>query len=478
MILIIDDDPVRRATMGEMLTSANRPWLEATSNAVAMDLLSGSVGDNTALALLDLDIDGAAGLTLLREIRRIRPALPVIILADDGSTAGTASAMRSGAQDVLVKPVASAALEIAIRNALKMYDLKQEAMRLTYPSRLRSVPSNVTGFEDLIAESEATKHAIRIALRGADSVIPILIEGESGVGKEVFARAIHASSNRSGKSFVAVNCGALPENLIESILFGHEKGAFTGAVARRTGKFEEADGGVLFLDEIGELPLEAQVKLLRAIQEGEIDPVGGARTIKTNIRLISATNRNLIAEIAAGRFREDLYYRISVFPLTLPPLRARRDDIPRLARFFGHRFAEQEGKRFEGLSDEALTWLTAFNWPGNIRQMENAIHRAVVLATGPVLEVGDFAHLTTAASVRPHPEQAGEGLDMQPSPFFDDAGHIRPFADIEAAVLHAALERYGGSMSEAARRLGIGRSTLYRKTRCESEAAQDRGDAA
>lgn len=456
MILIVDDDPAQRRMTGAMLTAANRPWLDAPGGAAALDLLSGPLGADSRLVLLDLAMPGMDGVETLTRLRRLRPNLPVIVLTALGSVANAVAAMRAGATDFLIKPVAPERLETSIRNALKLNELAAEVRRL-------SAGAKGEGFSGLVADSPATEKAIRLAMRAAQSAIPVLIEGESGVGKEVFARAVHAASERAARPFVAVNCGALPESLVESILFGHEKGAFTGAVARRIGKFEEADGGTLFLDEIGELPPEAQVKLLRAVQEGEVDPVGGARTVKTDIRLISATNRDLAAEVAAGRFREDLYYRVSVFPLTLPPLRQRREDIPPLAERFIARFSAQEGKSVVGLTDAARALLVSAPWPGNVRQLENAIYRAVVLTENRLLEPLDFSHLAS-----PEP-----GFAESPSahPFFDREGHVRPLAEIEAAALEAALSRYDGSMSEAARRLGIGRTTLYRKTKGEEEPA-------
>lgn len=455
MILMVDDDTAQRRMTAAMLTAANRPWIEAEGGAAALDLLTGPRGPGVSLVLLDLAMPDLDGMEVLARLRPARRDLPVIALTALGSVAQAVAAMRAGAQDFLIKPIAPERLESAIRAALKG-DETQCARRGAV------TPLAVDGFGALIARSSATMKAIRLAARSARSAIPVLIEGESGVGKEIFARAIHAASDRAAGPFVAVNCGALPEMLVESILFGHEKGAFTGAVARRVGKFEEADGGVLFLDEIGDLPLGAQVKLLRAVQEGEIDPVGGARTIRTDIRLISATNRDLAAEVAAGRFREDLYYRISVFPLTLPPLRERREDIAPLAERFIARFAAQERKAAIGLDPAALAMLTAAHWPGNVRQLENAIYRAVVLSEGALLGAADFSHIGAPA--------AGECAASTPErpPFFDESGHVHTLAEIEAAALEAALARYGGSMSEAARRLGIGRSTLYRKTRGET----------
>ena len=247
---------------------------------------------------------------------------------------------------------------------------------------------------------------IRLAERAAKSNIPVLIEGESGVGKELMARAIQGASDRRGKPFVTVNCGALPENLVESILFGHEKGAFTGATEKHVGKFVEAHGGTLFLDEIGELPMDAQVKLLRALQDGEIDPVGARRPIKVDIRLISATNQNLIELVKRGLFREDLFYRLNVFPISIPPLRARAADVPDLARRFLARFCAEEGKRIRGLANDAAALLAAYDWPGNVRQLENAMFRAVVLADGDELTVAEFPQI--AAQV--------EGYDVRVPP--------------------------------------------------------------
>jgi DNA-binding NtrC family response regulator len=318
----------------------------------------------------------------------------------------------------------------------------------------------------------------RLGERAAKSSIPVLILGESGVGKELIARAIQGSSERSGKPFVAVNCGALPENLVESILFGHEKGSFTGASDKHLGKFQEANGGTLFLDEVGELPLDMQVKLLRALQEGEIDPVGSKRPVKVDVRIISATNRNLADQVKIGAFREDLFYRLNVFPIEAPSLRERRDDIPALIEHFIRRFNVEEGKRVSGVSAEALQMLCAYEWPGNVRQLENTIYRAIVLADSPHLQAYDFpaisgvnmpapapaATVSLAQSVREQIEEVN-ALHDAPVRILDEAGHLRKLEDIERDLIEHAISVYAGHMSEVARRLGIGRSTLYRKVR-------------
>ena len=456
MILIVDDDAIQRRMTGALLTAARRAWREVASGPEALELLLSGAGDEISLVLLDLAMPEMTGIEVLKSLRPRLPDLPVLVLTSNGSVSNAVSAMQAGATDFLIKPVAAERLEVSIANALKIRSLTNEVRRL-------KTPETAAGFDRLIADAPATKRAIRIASRGAALNIPILIEGESGVGKEVFARAIHAASARAQGPFVAVNCGALPETLVESILFGHEKGAFTGAVAKRIGKFEEANGGALFLDEIGELPLEAQVKLLRAVQEGEVDPVGGARTVTSDFRLITATNRDLTAEVGAGRFREDLYYRISVFPLTLPPLRDRRDDILPLAKRFAAEFADAEGKAISGFTEEAERRLLSAPWPGNVRQLENMIYRAVVLAEDAQLCANDFPHLS--APTPAGPAQSGR------NPYLGEDGHIRPLAEIEADALTCALRRYDGQMSEAARRLGIGRSTLYRKTQGEGAEA-------
>ena len=329
--------------------------------------------------------------------------------------------------------------------------------------------------------SPAMRRVLAAALRAAETSIPILIEGESGVGKEWLARAIHDASPRAGSRLVTVNCGAIPEKLVESILFGHERGAFTGATEKHAGKFAEAHGGTLFLDEIGELPPEAQVKLLRAVQEGEVEPVGARSPRRVDVRIISATNRRLSREVAEGRFREDLFYRLGVFPILVPPLRERREDIAELARAFVRAFAERQGTIARDIEPTALERLCRRDWPGNIRELENTVFRATVLADRPTLGIEDFPPTAREAAS----EVTGDEANMlhafeaaladdraETDPVsdvvidaLDASGEMRPLSDIERQVIEMALDHYNGRMSQVARRLGIGRSTLYRKLR-------------
>src|SRR5690349_15619875 len=334
---------------------------------------------------------------------------------------------------------------------------------------------------------------LRIAQKAAASTIPVLIEGESGVGKELFARAIHGSGERKSKPFVAVNCGAIPDNLVESILFGHEKGAFTGATERHTGKFVEAHGGTLFLDEVSELPLTAQVKLLRALQEGAVEAVGARKPVKVDVRIISATNRKLLDHVKNGAFREDLSYRLHVLPLTIPPLRMRREDIPHLLRHFLARFSAEENRTITGITGEAMAHLAQLDWPGNIRQLENAVYRAVVMSDGDQLGLSDFPlvqaqapldaemhsePLIVSPTIQPSASAMVSGNDIPISPMptngllsmLTASGEVRPLEEMENEIIRFAIAHYRGQMSEVARRLKIGRSTLYRKL---DEAAAD-----
>jgi len=341
-VLVVDDDPTQRRLIQAVLEREGLSVGHAETGEQAIDLLvAGGAAD---AIMLDLNMPGLGGLDALKELRGRGFGQPVIVLTATGGIDTVVKAMQAGAQDFFVKPASPERIMVSIRNALQLGDLKGEV------DRLNKKASGRISFADLIAASPAMTQVMRLGERAAKSQIPILLLGESGSGKEVIARAVHGSSERAGKPFVAVNCGAIPENLVESILFGHEKGSFTGATDKHLGKFQEASGGVLFLDEIGELPLDMQVKLLRALQEGEIDPIGSKRPTRVDVRIISATNRDLAQQVAEGRFREDLYYRLNVYPIDLPPLRERREDIPGLIDLFIRRFNVEEGKRVQGVS--------------------------------------------------------------------------------------------------------------------------------
>lgn len=481
-ILIVDDDPVQRRLLEAMTARFGYEALTADGGDAALALLCGPEASRIHCVILDLVMPDLDGLGMLAKMRERGLRIPVIVQTAHGGIDNVVSVMRAGAADFVVKPVGPERLQVSLRNALATHALEGELQRMQHAR------AGTLTFRDLVSRSLQMQVIMRTAEKAAASSIPVLIEGESGVGKELIARAIHGSSERRAKPFVAVNCGAIPENLVESILFGHEKGAFTGATERHVGKFAEADGGVLFLDEVGELPPAAQVKLLRAIQENEIEPVGGRKPVKVDVRLISATNRNLMADVTSGRFREDLFYRLHVFPITVPPLRERPEDIPDLVRHFLARFGAEEGKRIQFVSADALALLRSHMWPGNVRQLENTVFRAVVLAEGDSLGVGEFPQIA-AQAIRPA-DESGAAAGQAPSitadmavepgvpawakavaasqpygtlPLFDAEGHVRSLEALESEVIRFAIAHYRSQMSEVARRLQIGRSTLYRK---------------
>jgi DNA-binding NtrC family response regulator len=470
-VLVVDDDPTQRRLIQAVLEREGFAVLHAENGDQAIERLA--AGGQIDVVLLDLVMPGLSGQETLVEMRQRGLNQPVIVVTATGGIDTVVQAMQAGALDFFVKPAAPERIIVSIRNALSMGALRGEV------DRLKKHTTGRTSFSDLIGASPAMTMVKRLGERAAKSSIPILITGESGVGKEVIARAVHGSSERAGKPFVAVNCGAIPENLVESILFGHEKGSFTGATDKHLGKFQEANGGTLFLDEVGELPLDIQVKLLRALQESEIDAVGGKRPIKVDVRIVSATNRDLSLAVKEGRFREDLYYRLNVFPIEAPALRDRKEDVPALVDCFVKRFNVEEGKSVVGATPETMAYLSAFDWPGNVRQLENAVYRAIVLADAPYLQPHDFPSISGVAP----PAQLAEataptaGLPLTadqlmpdlplavPVRILDARGHLRTLEEIERDLIQLAIEIYAGHMSEVARRLGIGRSTLYRKVR-------------
>jgi DNA-binding NtrC family response regulator len=492
-VLIVDDDPVQRRLLESMVQRFGYQVLLAEGGDAAVALLAGPAPAQIDCVVLDLVMPDLDGLGVLARMREAGLDIPVIVQTAHGGIDNVVSAMRAGATDFVVKPAAPERLQVSLRNALAARRLAGELQRLK-----RSRDGTLT-IADVITRAPAMQPVLRALEKAAASTIPVLVEGESGVGKELIARAIHGSGARRAKPFVAVNCGAMPETLVESILFGHEKGAFTGATERHAGKFVEADGGTLFLDEVGELPHAAQVKLLRALQEGEVEPVGARKSVKVDVRIISATNRDLIADVKAGRFREDLFYRLHVFPISVPPLRHRPEDIPALARHFLTRIAAEEGKRVRGISAEAQALLSAYRWPGNVRQLENAIFRAVVLADGEEIGVNEFPQIagqisseaaTTQPWIEPSPAMVSSWPEEPARPaapltidaptlrLTDARGEVRPLEDIERDVIRFAIAHYDEQMSEVARRLRIGRSTLYRKLETLELADKVNDDAA
>jgi len=487
-ILIADDDPVQRRLVENMVQKCGYETAVVDSGDAAVEILTGPDGQGIDCLVLDLVMPGLDGMGVLAKIREAGLNLPVIVQTAHGGIDNVVSAMRAGAQDFVVKPVGFERLQVSLRNALNTSALKGELQRIRHSREGRLT------FSDIITRSEAMTGVLRTAQKAAASSIPVLIEGESGVGKELFARAIHGSSERKAKPFVAVNCGAIPDNLVESILFGHEKGAFTGATERHAGKFLEAHGGTLFLDEVGELPLVAQVKLLRALQEGTVEAVGGRKPVKVDVRIVSATNRKLLDLVKAGQFREDLFYRLHVLPLTIPPLRQRREDIPHLLRHFLARFCAEENRPISAISGEAMAHLAQLDWPGNIRQLENAVYRAVVMSEGDQLGLTDFAQASThAPAISQHAEPlvvapstapsmiSGNEIPIAPLPgagtlaMLTNTGEVRPLEDLENEIIRFAISHYRGQMSEVARRLKIGRSTLYRKL--DEAAEKEPGNA-
>jgi DNA-binding NtrC family response regulator len=478
-VLIVDDDPVQLRLTSEAARKAGFIPVTASGGLQALEALR----TDRALGamVLDLVMPDLDGMAVLETMARENLKTPVIVQTASSSLDTVVSAMRKGAADFFVKPVAPERLIVSLRNAVKLNELE------TIVRTDRSRRTGTFGVADIITRSPAMDRVKLMIGKAAKSQIPVLVEGETGVGKELVARAIQGMGDRAGKPFVTVNCGAIPTSLVESTLFGHKKGAFTGAVADQQGKFAEAHGGTLFLDEVGELPLDTQVKLLRAIQQGEIEPVGAGRVERVNVRVISATNKRLLNLAKAGDFREDLYYRLNVFPVYVPPLRERPEDVAPLVSHFISRLAAEAGKRVVGISEPALDLLRAYNWPGNIRQLENAVYRAIVLSDTAYLEIADFPQVVAQTAGRADAAKLTETLPSPSAPVHIDAatasarhidakeavpdrfvnatGEVAALSAVERELIVFALRHYGNRMSRVARALGIGRSTLYRKLR-------------
>ena len=444
-ILVVEDEPFQREMLRDFLKNEGHQVKEAENGEMAIRLLSGSSFD---LVLLDFKMPGMNGLEVLREVKRINPEIDAVIITAYGTVETAVSAMKAGARDYITKPVDLDELSILIGRIADHRRLIKENQILRQEVGARGVTSDTICYK-----SHKMAELINLAGRIAPSRATVLIQGETGTGKELLARLIHTRSPRSEQPLITVNCASIPETLIESELFGHEKGAFTGAVQRRIGRFEQADGGTLFLDEIGELSLPVQVKLLRFLQEREFQRVGGERTLKADVRIISATHQDLDARVEEGTFREDLFYRINVVTLKIPPLRERREDIPLLIDHFVKRFARVNRKKIDGVSREARDLLIRYDYPGNVRELENIIERAVVICRGSVLAIEDlpFQEALCASGMEAEGEQAREG-SLQ-----------HAIETLERQMIREALEKAGFNQTQAAKLLGLSERMLRYK---------------
>ncbi len=459
-VLIVEDEVLQRDMLARLLKrKLGYESLQAEHGRQALDMLKSEEGKSIKIVILDLNMPVMDGLETLGILSQTYPALPVIMLTGTKDIEDAVQAMKLGATDFLTKPFEGERMLVTVKNALKISTLSTE---------LKRIKSEQTGrftFSGLIGHDGGLAKTIAVARKAASSDIPVLMTGETGVGKEVFSKAIHGESVRAGKPFIAVNCGAIPQQLVESTLFGHEKGSFTGATDKVIGKFREADGGSIFLDEVGELPLDAQVKLLRVLQQKEVEPVGAGKPVPVNVRILSATNRDLEEEVKAGRFREDLYFRLNVLQIELPPLRERRQDIRLLARHFIDRNCAAEGRTPKDIDVEAFAVLEQYEWPGNVRQLENAINRAMVLSEGESLGLADFQSLLEGEGESGHLPvfPTSGGLSGPALSLVVSGGEFKTIEEIEREAMQAALAHFDGNTTQAAKALGMAKSTFYRK---------------
>jgi len=441
-ILIVEDEPRMRRLLELSLAEEG---LAAHSEDTAEAAVKFLERESVDLALTDLKLPGKSGLDFLTEARRLHPGLSVIVMTAYGTVESAVEAMRAGACDYVLKPFSLDEIKLVVHRELDVLRLRRENRDLREALGQRyDVPG-------IIASSPKMQEALGMVERVAQTSSTVLICGESGVGKDLIARAIHLRSRRAAGPFIKMNSAAIPETLLESELFGYEKGAFTGAVGSKPGKFELADGGTLFLDEIGDVPPQVQVKLLRVLQEREFERLGGTRTVKVDVRLVAATNRDLRAALEEGTFREDLYYRLNVVPINIPPLREHKEDIPALTELFVKKYAAGSGKKIESVSPAALERLTRFHWPGNVRELENVIERAVALSPGPVIQPGDIM-IDDPAERTPARGSAGAGGEFLPEGM--------TLEQWEDEMIREAMRRAGGNKSQAARLLGLSRNAL------------------
>jgi len=442
--LVVDDEENMVHVLTTLLAQEGFGVAAARTGEEALERIRSEVVD---LVLLDVRLPGRDGIEVLEAVKAQRPDCGVLMMTAFGSIESAVAALRAGADDYLVKPFRAEEVLRRIQAVLERQGLRREVRRLR-----REVGTRY-GFGNLLGRSSAMRALLGQLEQVAATRSTVLLMGESGTGKELAARALHYNSDRAERPFVIIDCAAIPETLQESELFGHTRGAFTGAVAAKRGLFEEAHGGTLFLDEVGDLSAATQAKLLRVLQEGTIRRLGDTRTIQVDVRIIAATNRDLPAEVRAGRFREDLFFRLDVLPLRLPPLRERPEDIPLLTEHFLRRFAAETGRPVRQIAPPALDCLMAYRWPGNVRELEHAIERAVLLSQGETLEVGDL----------PPAVQGGGGQGVEEAPLSLREAVARLNADLERGLIRRALARTGGNRTEAAALLGISRRALLYK---------------
>jgi two-component system NtrC family response regulator len=438
-ILVVDDDEsLRRVTQVQL----EEEGYTVTTAASAEEALAFLSANSENLVITDLRMPGLSGVDLLKQIRVDYPETVVVLVTAFGTVGSAVEAMKLGAYDYITKPIDPNRLRFVVARALENLSLREEVRTL------RRALDEKFGFENIIGKSDALLYVLDVATRAAQSDVTVLIRGETGTGKELVAQGIHFNSRRKGKPFVTINCGAIPRELLESELFGHTKGAFTGALIQKKGKIETAEGGTIFLDEIGELPLELQIKLLRLIQEREIQKIGETEAIKVDVRIVAATHRNLLAMVEDGSFREDLYYRLNVVPIELPPLRERACDIPELVQHFFARTRIKHGRQSLNLPAKLLPYFSAYRWPGNIRELENLIERLVVLAAGDEILLEDLPE--ALRKQRP----ALETLQVELP------AHGISLESVEKELILQALKKYNWNQTQAARYLDLSRKTL------------------
>ncbi|WP_373045464.1 sigma-54-dependent transcriptional regulator [Vulgatibacter sp.] len=461
-ILVVDDETNLRKVLAATLKREGYDVVQAQDGAEGVSLFDKGGID---VVVSDLVMPKLGGFEVLRHVQEKAPDVPVILITAHGTVDSAVSAIKTGAFDYVTKPFEQAELKQVIAKAVRTRDLGRS-----------NLAGTLDGERRIIGQSPAIQEIYRIVEKVADTPSTVLITGESGTGKELVAQALHQGSSRRTKPLIKINCAAIPKDLMESELFGYERGAFTGAVTSKPGRFELADGGTLFLDEIGEIPIEMQVKLLRALQESEFERVGGVKTLKVDVRLVAATNRDLSREIQAGRFREDLFYRLNVVPISLPPLRDRRSDIPLLVEFFREKYNRKLNKRIERVEPAAMELLQAWNFPGNIRELENLLERAVLFADGSTVRAEDLPENLRRAAAPAAPPQAPGLQPPVPVTTPGPAAALPVLAEasmkdivrgaaaaLERDLIVRALEETGGNVTQAARKLKISRKSLQNK---------------